>query len=202
MNIRAPQPISAADRAFIANVEKSLRPAFVHAIAEEFRPADRPVTEIAELMAAAAPGERLQTVIEARMKSSGHFDALPAEEWSAAAQQAALAAARSLDGKLTVEASDSRLGQLAGKGADRLLRGQYESLAHTAGSQAGLVLGGAINRVRFVHMEQAQRQATAGVTPPGTRPQTASATTSATNSAAARPADRSRDNRHEPHGRG
>jgi hypothetical protein len=202
MNIRAPEPISLADREFIANVENSLRPAFVHAIAEEFGPADRPTAEIAEQMAAAVAGERLQTVIEARMNSGRHFDALPAEERSAAAQRAALAAAKSLDGKLTVEASDGRLGQLAGKGADRLLRSQYERLAHIAGGEAGIVLGGAMNRARFVHMEQAQRQATAGVNPPGTRRPESTTEAATTTPAIARSADRTKPNGAKPHTRG
>lgn len=80
----APRPITAEERQFIADVENSLRPAFLHAVAEEFGPADRPAAEIAEQMSAAAPGNRLQTVVEARMNSGTHFDALPAEERSAA----------------------------------------------------------------------------------------------------------------------
>src|SRR2546423_11262284 len=128
------------------------------------------------------------------MNWSSHSDALPAEEWSAAAQRAALAAAKSLDGKLTVEASDGRLGQLAGKGADRLLRGQYERLAQIAGGQVGMVLGGAINRVRFHYMEQAPRHATDGVAPPGTRRPESTTEAASTTPATARSADRTKPN--------
>jgi len=197
------QPITTEERQFIADVEGSMRPAFVNAVAEEFGPYGRPAAEVAEEMSAAAPGERLQTALEARMNSGKHFDALPAEERTAAAERAALAAAKSLNGKLVVETSDGRLGALAGKGADRLLRGQYESLAHNAGGEAGLVLGGAINRARFVHqLAETQRHAGAGVTPPGRRPETAS--TSATNTtdpAPAKPVDRTKPT-HQPHTRG
>ena len=195
--IRAPQPITTEDREFIAKVENTMRPAFLDAIAREYAPRNQPAAEIAERMSAAAPGHRLQTAVEANMKASRAFDGLPADEWSAAAQQAALVSARTIDARLTVQAADSRLGALVGKGADRLLRGQYEEVAHEAGGQVGGVLGGAANRSRFLQMEEIQRQAGAGITPPGPR-----TTSDTVNAAAAKPADRTKDPRHQPHTRG
>ncbi|MFF0268857.1 hypothetical protein [Kribbella sp. NPDC004536] len=191
--IRKPEPITPADREFIADVEETLRPAYLNAIAEEFGPKDRPAADMLQEMTAAAPGQRLQTAIAARMNSSRLFDGLPADERTAYAERAALAAATSLNGKLTVETADSRLGRMAGRGADRLLSSQYASLAHTAGSEVGLVLGGAINRIRFVHqlkdVDDVQRQATSGLTPPGTgRP--GSATSATTTAATTRAVDR------------
>jgi hypothetical protein len=188
----APRPISTEERDFVATVENSMRPAFLEAVAHEFGPYDRATEEIVDRMSAAAPGERLQTAVEARMNSGRHFDALPAEERSAAAEQGALAAARTIDSRLTVQAAEGRLGALAGKGADRLLRGQYEKVAHEAGGQVGLVLGGAINRAQFLQVAEIQRQAGAGVTPPGAGARSTSGTTEA---AAAKPADRVKDAR-------
>ncbi|MET9272659.1 hypothetical protein [Kribbella sp. NPDC003557] len=188
-------PITTEEREFIATVETAMRPPYLAAVAHEFGPYGRPSEEIAAQMSAAAPGERLQTAIEARMNSGRHFDALPAEERSAAAERAALAAARTLS-QLTVETAEGRLGNLAGKGADHLLRGQYEEMAHAAAGQAGGVLGGAINRARFLQMAEIQRQAGAGVTPPAPGPRSAPGTTE---SAAMNPADRVKDTR--AHGR-
>jgi len=200
----APRPITAEERQYIADVENSLRPAFLHAVAEEFGPADRPAAEIAEQMSAAAPGHRLQTAVEARMNSLTHFDALPAEERSAAAQQAALVTAQAVS-QLSVRTADGRLGDLAGRGADRVLRGQYEKLAQDAAGRAGMVLGGAINRARFLQVEEIRRQAGAGMTPPSPRTGTGTGTGTEVRSesgdgAAARPADRARSTR--GHGRG
>ncbi|WP_410787636.1 hypothetical protein [Kribbella sp. C-35] len=194
----APRPITSEEREFVENVEKSMRPAFLEAVAREFEPYDRPAAEIAERMSAAAPGERLQTAVEAHMNASRHFATLPAEERSAVAQQAALASASTIDARLTVEAADGRLGELVGKGADRLLRGQYEKVAHEAGGQVGLILGGAINRAHFRQMEETQRHAAAGVTPPAAGSRSTSGTADAV---AAKPADRTSD-RHQPHVRG
>ncbi|WP_350276953.1 hypothetical protein [Kribbella sp. HUAS MG21] len=188
----APRPISTEEREFVATVEASMRPAFVEAVAHEFGPFDRPTAEILQRMSAAAPGERLQTAVEARMNSAPHFDALPSEERSAAAQQAALVAARTIDARLTVQAAEGRLGTLAGKGADRLLRGQYEKVAQEAGGQAGLVLGGAINRARFLQVAEIQRQAGAGVAAPAPGSRSTSGTAEA---AAAKPGDRAKDAR-------
>jgi hypothetical protein len=190
----APRPITSEEREFVENVEKSMRPAFLDAVAHEFAPRDRPAAEIVERMPATAPGHRLQTAVEANMDASRHFDALPAEERSAVAQQAALASARTIDARLTVEAADGRLGELVGEGADRLLRGEYEKVAHEAAGQVGLVLGGAINRARFRQMEETQRHAGAGVTPPAA----GSRSTSSTVDAVAKPADRTSE-RHQPH---
>jgi hypothetical protein len=196
--IRAPQPITTEEREFIAEVEKTMRPAFLEAVAHEFGPRDRPAAEIVEQMSAAAPGHRLQTAVEANMDGSRHFDALPAEERSAAAQQAALVSARTIGARLTVQAADGRLGALAGKGADRLLRGQYEKVAQEAGGQVGLVLGGAANRARFLQVAEIQRQAGLGVTPPAPGPRT----TSNPAAPAPKPPDRTKDAHHQPHTRG
>ncbi|TDO60931.1 hypothetical protein EV651_107204 [Kribbella sp. VKM Ac-2571] len=197
--IRAPEPITTEERDFIARVENTMRPAFLDAIAREYAPREGPVAGIAERMSAAAPGHRLQTAVEANMDASRHFDALPAEERSAAAQQAALVTARTIDARLTVQAADGRLGELAGKGADRLLRGEYEKVAHEAGGQAGMVLGGAINRARYLQVAEIQRQAGAGVTPPAAGSRHTSGTVDAV---AAKPPDRAKDTRHQPHVRG
>ncbi|NUR70112.1 MAG: hypothetical protein HOU81_04780 [Hamadaea sp.] len=140
----APRPLTTEERQFVVTVEESMRPAFIAAVADEFGPYGRPAAEIAERMSAAAPGQRLQTAVEARMNSGRHFDRFPAEERSAAAQQAVLAAAKSIDSQLTVETSDSRLGELVGKGLDRMFRRQYAEVAHSAAGEAGLVLGGVL----------------------------------------------------------
>ncbi|MGW6199032.1 hypothetical protein ACWF0M_22995 [Kribbella sp. NPDC055110] len=191
----APRPITSEEREFVGRVEKSMRPAFLDAVAHEIGPYDRPAAEIAERMSAAAPGERLQTAVEAHLNASRRLATVPAEERSAVAQQAALAAATVIDARLTVQAAEGRLGELAGKGADRLLRGQYEKVAQEAGGQVGLVLGGAINRAHFRQMEQTQRHAAAGVTPAGSR----STSGTVDVDAAAAPADRTKNERHQPH---
>ncbi|TCC37980.1 hypothetical protein [Kribbella speibonae] len=197
-----PRPITTEEREFVATVEESMRPAFLEAVGREFGPYGRPTDEVVEQMSAAAPGHRLQTAVEANMSRSTHFDALPAEERSAVAEQAALVTAKRIDARLTVQAADSRLGELVGKGADRLLRGEYEKVAQEAGGEVGLVLGGAINRARFVHqLAETQRHAAAGVTPPGRRPESRTAT-STPDTPTTKPADRTRPNRPQPHTRG
>jgi hypothetical protein len=190
----APRPITAEERQFIATVEKTLRPAFLRAVAGEFGPAGRPADEVADRMAAAPVGERLQTAVEARMDSGPHFDTLPAQERSAVAQQAALASAETIS-QLSVQTPDGRLGELAGNGLDRVLQGQYAELAHAAAGRAGAVLGGGINRARFIALAEVQRQAGAGLTPPTARNRTEAATG---NAATERPAVRAKNDR-QPH---
>lgn len=169
-----------------------MRPEFLKAVGREYGPYGRPTDDVLAEMAAAAPGHRLQTAVEANMSRSTHFDALPAEERSAYAEQAALVTATRIDARLTVETADNRLGALAGKAADRLLRGQYEKVAHEAGGEVGMLLGGAVNRARFVHqLAETQRHAGAGMTPAGSKPRTAGTT----DAAAAKPAGRPKDPR-------
>lgn len=187
--IPAPQPITAAERELIARVEGAMRPAFVHALAHGLGPYDRPTAEIAERMEATAPGQRLETAVEAQMKSVGHFDAVPADERSAAAQQAALAAAKSIDAQLTIETGDGRLSELASRGMDRLFRGQYLKVAQAAGDSARQSLSGVIVWAHLRSMQETQRHAAAGVTPPGSGPESGTG-------AAERPAtDRAKDTR-------
>jgi len=68
---------------------------------------------------------------------------------------------------------------------------------------ASLLAGGAINRARFLQVEEIRRQAGAGMTPPSPRTGTGTGTEVRSESgdgAAARPADRARSTR--GHGRG
>lgn len=173
--VRAPQPISTQERQFIATVEGSLRPALLDAIVQDLGPSGLPAAELSGQLAAAGPGERLQRVVEATMNSSRHFDRVPAEDRTATAGRAALAIATQVDARLTVEAGDSRLGRLAGRAADRVLRGEYEAVAHEAGDEARLVMSGAITRAHFQELADVQRHAGAGVVSPTTRPAAQSA---------------------------
>ncbi|MDX2968590.1 hypothetical protein PWY87_17345 [Kribbella solani] len=193
--IPAPQPISTQEREFIASVEGVMRPAFLDAVIQDLGPSGRPAAELAGQMAAAAPGERLQRAVEATMDSSRHFDRVPAEERPAVAERAALAIATRIDARLTVEAGEGRLGQLTGRAADHLLRGQYETIAHEAGNEARMVLSGAINRAHFKQLEETQRHAGAGVTPPTTRPAAQSSTTAETTTDQSATATRPPENR-------
>jgi len=184
--IPAPRPISTQEREFIANVESSLRPALLDAIVHDLGPSGRPAAELSSQLAAALPGERLQRVVEATMNSSRHFDRVPADDRTATAGRAALAIATQVDARLTVEAGDSRLGRLAGRAADRVLRGEYETVAREAGNEARLVMSGAITRAHFQELAGVQRHASAGVVSPTTRPAAESANES-TSTAPAQP---------------
>ncbi|WP_432892433.1 hypothetical protein ACQPYH_17105 [Kribbella sp. CA-245084] len=187
--IPAPQPISTQERQFIASVEDSLRPAFLDAIVHDLGPSGRPAAELSSQLAAAAPGERLQRVVEATMNSSRHFDRVPADDRTATAGRAALAIATQVDARLTVEAGDGRLGRLAGRAAGRVLRGEYETVAHEAGNEARLAMSGAITRAHFQELADVQRHAGAGVVSPTSRP-TAESANESTTAAAQPPATR------------
>ncbi|TDX02576.1 hypothetical protein [Kribbella sp. VKM Ac-2566] len=190
--IPAPRPITTEEREFIATVENTMRPAFLAEVAREFADG-QPADGIVERMSAAAPGHRLQTAVQANIDAHRHLDALPADERSAAAEQAALVVARTVS-QLTVQTANGRLGDLVGQGADHLLRGQYKDLAQQAAGQAGLVLGGAAGRAHLLQVELAdiRRQAGAGLTPPGAPPRS---TSGAAEDVAAKPADRTKATR-------
>jgi hypothetical protein len=169
--IARPQPITREDREFIAQVEQWVPDALFQEVAREFAPAGLAPDQLARQMGEAAPGDRLQTAVEAAMSGSRHFEPLPPAERSAAAEQASLATAQAIDSSLTVENSDptSRLGVVADKVLDRAFRGQYRELAHYAANRASGVLSGALNWSRYHQMQEAQRHAT--VPPASVAPQ-------------------------------
>lgn len=193
--IARPQPITREDREFIAQVEQWVPDALFQEVAREFAPADLAPDQLARRMDEAAPGDRLQTAVEAGMGGSRHFASHPPAERSAAAEQASLAAAQAIDSTLTVERSDptSRLGVVADKVLDRAFRGQYREVAHHAANRASEVLSGALNWSRYHQMQEAQRHAGA-VTPAAAAPsyQPADAASSATPPAASKDSDRGR----------